>query len=1076
MVNTMSNVLDFTYTRKSEKFRKLEEAFATRSKIGISGLIPPSKPFFISLILKSLPLPLILVTPTLEKAESFYENLFLFFPQSHRELLEIFPEKDEWDEKIAQSPRLKVLQKLSQKEPLFIISSLGAILQRIQDEESLRQQILFLKVREIRPPEKVVNTLIDRGYERTPLVEKRGEFSLRGCILDIFPITGEPTRLEYWGDEIESMRTFDINTQRSIGEKSSLHILPAKDISTTTSILEYLPESSWILVDEPSHIRLQALEFEEHKEQIAWEDMEKFFTTRKIITLSSWTEEDIHFNTSVIEPFYGKIEDFIRYLKTVQGKSMRTLIISSQTSRLKEIFQEHEVMSVLENSTPGRGDICMLHGSLNEGFSFEPDITIISDGEIFGSVRRIRSIKSEKKQIPLRLEDLSAGTYVVHLLHGIGIYRGLETLKINNTWKEFICVEYKKGDKLYVPIEQMDLIQKFDYIEHKKVQLSRLGGREWIQTRSRVKAGVKEVARKLLDLYARRDTARGFAFSPDSPWQAELEDSFPYDETPDQMKAILEVKKDMESHKPMDRLICGDAGYGKTEVALRSSFKAVMDGKQVALLVPTTILAEQHYYTFCERVASFPIKVEMLSRFKSPGEQKKIVEKLKEGKVDIIIGTHRLLQDDIEFKDLGLVIIDEEQHFGVIHKEKLKELRNHVDVITLSSTPIPRTLYLTISGIRDMSIITTPPENRLAVKTYLFEYQKDIIRGAIMRELERGGQVYFIHNRVRGIEHMAHTIGKLVPGARVTFAHGQMSEERLERIMGEFLDGDHDVLVCTTIIESGIDMPNVNTIIINNAYGFGLAQLYQLRGRVGRSHRQAYAYLLYPPQRRLGEMARRRMEILKDFSDLGAGFHIAMKDLELRGAGNILGTEQHGFVSEVGFDLYCQLLEEAIREIKGEPEKQDYHPPQIDLPLSAYLPAEYIPDDRQKLTLYKRMATISKKDEIRALEEELKDRFGPLPKEAQNLIKLLELRESLYQSAITKMKYENDNVVLYMPLSANLMPETLRNVRKTLEMPVEQKGRRLIIHGILQAPDWITYLERVLAMLTADLFRPYSPR
>ncbi|MCL2336372.1 MAG: transcription-repair coupling factor, partial [Firmicutes bacterium] len=639
------------------------------------------------------------------------------------------------------------------------------------------------------------------------------------------------------------------------------------------------------------------------------------------------------------------------------------------------------------------GSVVIAHGQLSGGFELvNAKLVIITEGEIFGQRKRRR--REQQGESESRLEpfsDLKTGDYVVHVNHGIGRYQGIVPLDIGEIRKDYLLIKYAGADKLYVPTDQVGLLQKYLGAEADAPKLSKLGGAEWNRVKSRVREAVRDIAQDLLALYAARETVQGYAYGPDTVWQREFEDSFPYEETADQIKAINEVKRDMESRRTMDRLLCGDVGYGKTEVALRASFKAVMEGKQVAVLVPTTILAQQHYNTFRERFARYPVQVEMLSRFRTNREQNQIVSGLAAGRIDIVIGTHRLVQDDIAFKDLGLVVVDEEQRFGVSHKEKLKQLRHTVDVLTLTATPIPRTLHMSLVGVRDTSLLETPPENRFPVQTYVLEEGPELIREAIRRELNRDGQVYFVHNRVADLDRIAGWIKSLAPEARVMTAHGQMREESLEQIMLDFIDGAYDILVCTTIIESGLDIPNVNTLIVKEANNFGLAQLYQLRGRVGRANRLAYAYLTFRKDRVINEVAEKRMAAIREFTEFGSGYKIAMRDLEIRGAGNLLGAEQHGHIAAVGFDLYCRLLEEAVQEARGE-KVEPVVETVVELPVEAYIPADYITDVNQKVELYRRIASLRREEEVPELEEELVDRFGDLPAAVVNLLRVARIR------------------------------------------------------------------------------------
>ncbi|HWP29477.1 MAG TPA: transcription-repair coupling factor, partial [Chloroflexota bacterium] len=718
-----------------------------------------------------------------------------------------------------------------------------------------------------------------------------------------------------------------------------------------------------------------------------------------------------------------------------EGRRQRVVVVSQQDARLRELLAELPAGLAALAAGPG---LAIEHGALQEGWRHtELGLTLYTDREVFGWAKTHRVVQTRPATgRESFLVDFAPGDYVVHVDHGIGRYKGLVTLQTSGSsapvppggtpaagpvTREYLLIEYGDGDHLYVPLEQSDRVSRYIGAGGEAPRLTRLNSGEWVRTKQRVRRAVRAIAQELLELYAARAVQPGHAFSPDTPWQAELEGSFPYVETPDQLAALAEVKADMEQPRPMDRLLIGDVGYGKTEIALRAAFKAVMDSKQVAILVPTTVLAQQHYNTFTERLAPFPIRVEMLSRFRSEREQQEILAGLRAGTVDICIGTHRLLQPDVAFKDLGLVIIDEEQRFGVVHKERLKQLRREVDVLTLSATPIPRTLYMAMVGVRDMSTMATPPEDRLPIRTFVTQYDDGLIREAILRELERGGQVYFVHNRVRTIDAMASHLARLVPEARLAVAHGQMPEEELERVMLAFARGAYDVLVCSTIIESGLDIPNVNTIIVNQAHRFGLAQLYQLRGRVGRGANRAYAYFLYTRDGALTEAAEQRLRTIFEATELGAGFRIAMKDLEIRGAGNLLGTEQHGHISAVGFDLYCRLLAEAVetlRALQGAPGASPPRPVEAEpltkltLPLSAHLPADYVPEEAQRLRLYQRLAGVRTYEELGGFTDELQDRYGPLPEPAENLLYLVRLRLAATEAGVREIDADETHIVL----------------------------------------------------------------
>ncbi|MBC7226793.1 MAG: transcription-repair coupling factor [Thermoflexales bacterium] len=817
--------------------------------------------------------------------------------------------------------------------------------------------------------------------------------------------------------------------------------------------LDYLPADGLLAVDEPAECRDAWAELEEEAVDLrrtaeeeglippdypipylTWDDWQEQLTDRPHLVLGHGEEEVAGDLAACFHPaprYGGNLGDLMQDMERALRAGQWVVVVSRQAQRLAEVWSDHHAPTLPAEGLPEspRHPLTFVHGSLEEGFVLTPPpagaaagegVKLLTDAEIFGwRMPEPRRPLYRRRVAPESLyADLTPGDYVVHEDYGIGIFRGLVTLKMEGEEREYLLVEYAGRDRLYVPIYQADRLSRYVGTDEAPPALSRLGSAEWGQVKARARRAVEEVARELLQLYAARELAPGHAFSPDTPWQAELEAAFPYVETPDQARAIAEVKADMERPRPMDRLICGDVGYGKTEVALRAAFKAVMDGKQVAVLVPTTVLAQQHYTTFRHRLAPFPVVVEHLSRFRTPAEQARILEGLRDGTVDIVIGTHRLLQKDVAFKDLGLVIIDEEQRFGVTHKERLKKLRTEVDVLTMTATPIPRTLYLSLTGVRDISIIETPPEERLPVATYVGPYDAQLVRRAILRELERSGQVFYVHNRVQTIEGVRRHLERLVPEARVAVAHGQMPERELEETMLRFVAGEVDVLLCTSIIESGLDIPNANTLIVEQAERFGLAQLYQLRGRVGRGARRAYAYFLHSPGR-LTEDARQRLETIREFSDLGAGYSIAMRDLELRGAGEILGTRQSGHIAAIGFDLYTRLLARAVEELRA---RREGHPPppeplssiHIDLPLSMGLPSDYIPDEHLRLRLYRRLAALTDEQQIAEMEAELADRFGPPPAPVRNLFLGLRLKVLAREAGVTRIIAENGGLTLQM--------------------------------------------------------------
>ncbi|MFC1931651.1 transcription-repair coupling factor, partial [Chloroflexota bacterium] len=753
-----------------------------------------------------------------------------------------------------------------------------------------------------------------------------------------------------------------------------------------------------------------------------WEELEPLIKGRQSLKLAAWSgdEASLRLNFTPAPGYGGQLPSFLKQVKKLLGQKHRLIIVSHQASRLSELLGEEDIIAspLAEiKQLPLPGSLTLLQGSLAEGWVMNNDTYLLTDAEIFGFVKQRRSVKRRPVPHHKLYVDITPGDYVVHVEHGVARFTDVTTLSTEETEKEYLVLRYAAGDKLYVPTDQIDRVSRYIGAGDRPPTLSRLGTQEWMKTKQKVKEAAEEMAQELLALYAAREVVPGFAFARDTLWQRELEAAFPYVETPDQMEAQQQVKEDMEKVKPMDRLVCGDVGYGKTEVAVRAAFKAVMDNKQVAVLVPTTVLAQQHFSTFSERLKAFPVRVEVLSRFKSAKEQKTILEGLAKGKVDICIGTHRLLQEDVIFKNLGLLIIDEEQRFGVNHKEYLKKMRREVDVLTLSATPIPRTLHMSLVGVRDMSTMETPPEERLPIKTYVAEYNDLLLREAILRELERNGQVFFVHNRVQGIALVASKLQSLVPEADIAIAHGQMPEEKLEAVMADFTLRKKDVLVCTTIIESGLDMPNVNTLIVNQADKFGLTQLYQLRGRVGRGANLAYAYFLYERGKHLTPTAQKRLRTIYEATELGAGFTIAMKDLEIRGAGTLLGTKQSGYISAIGFNLYCRLLAEAVEGQKAKlagikPKPPSLPAPTIDLPLTAYIPEEYVVDVESRLELYQKLAKLETVEQVEALVWEFEDRFGILPQEVIDLLYAVRIKLLAAGAGIESVSTEHGQIVL----------------------------------------------------------------
>jgi transcription-repair coupling factor (superfamily II helicase) len=1000
--------------------------------------------------------------------------------------------------------RLLVLQRLALGEPLLMVTSIPALLQRQLAPEALVGASLSFSKGKSYDRDEILKRLVDLGYRREAMVEEPGQFSLRGGILDLAPPNADfPMRLEFDSDTLEGLRAFDPVSQRSFEPQESLEVMPFHELilddaaregglkrvlesklkkearqrwhdqlktqvsfggqewllpffypeNSLFDYLESLPHKPILVMDQPQQWKDACLKLHEDAASLAerrwdqgqlfpeaeqllmgWNDLEKRVRHYPLLGTSllahSLTEfreleaRPLTFKSLNLNP--GDSQLLLSEILVWLSQGLKVLVgchSPGELERLKDLLVEKhlECKELKDGQGPeslGDGEVGLMLAKLEKGFlSKEAGLVLVSDQEVFRrqslkSARvyrhRYQGLKGARKIDSF--SELKEGDAAVHLRHGIGIFRGVVRLNIEGFDKDFVCLEYAEKEKLYVPVDQVNLVQKYlGGEEHPR--LHKLGGSSWEAAQEKVKRSVAELAQELLKIYAGRQVAQVQGMGSDNKWQREFEESFPFDETEDQLKAIEEVKKDLEGRKPMDRLLCGDVGFGKTEVALRAAFKTVMAGYQAAVLVPTTILAQQHHSTFAARLADFPVRLGLLSRFRSIKEQKEVVEGLRNGSVDLVIGTHRLLSEDVAFKKLGLIVVDEEQRFGVAHKERLKRLRSQVGVLTMSATPVPRTLHFSLAGLRDMSMIETPPLDRLPVRTYVLEDDNDIMREAILRELERKGQIFFVHNRVKDIEKVAARLRALVPEASVAVGHGQMPKHDLEKVMVEFLGRAHDILVATTIIESGLDIPNVNTIIINHAEDYGLSQLYQLRGRVGRSERQAYAYLFYPKSRSLPEIAERRLAAIEEFTDLGAGFKVAMRDLEIRGVGNILGPQQHGHVSAVGFDLYCHLLNEAVSKLKGE-EVQEDRSPTLHLDMDAYIPELYIPDPRQKMDWYKRLAALDSREALQEVEQELQDRYGPPPTAVKSLLEAVDIRLWALELGLSEVTQRANQVVL----------------------------------------------------------------
>ena len=1056
----------------------------------------------------------------------FYDRNVMLYPAKDL----IFFQADIHGNKLT-TERIKVLRRMAEERPFTLVTTFAALMtpQAVWDVE---KDVIFIDKKTIIEEGEIARRLVAMGYVKSYQVESPGQFSIRGGIVDIFDVTEEnPYRIELWGDDVESIRSFDILSQRSIEQLSSVRIYPASEFVLSQeeltngfeklekeaksreklfrdelkteeahrisrqvkelkeqvlelqnmdslegyiryfyeekrlcSLISLLPEKSCFYLDEPARIREHAqaveTEFRESMGQRAekgyilpgqmqvlygMEETAAFLQKLPFVTLAAIDLKKTlikvkkQFGVSVqsISSYNNSFETLVKDLKRYKKNGYRVLLLSGSRTRAERLAKDlrEQELTAIYSTDPERevqpGEILTCYGHVNKGFEYPMlKFVVIAESDIFGAQRKKKRKKSQYEGQKIKdFNELKVGDYVVHENHGLGIYRGIEKVEVEKVVKDYLKIEYRDGGNLYILATGLDVIQKYASADAKKPKINKLGTQEWTKMKSKVRSAVDEVAHDLVELYAHRQQAEGYQYGPDTVWQREFEEMFPFEETEDQLLAIADTKADMESKKIMDRLVCGDVGYGKTEIAIRAAFKAVQEGKQVVYLVPTTILAQQHYNTFCQRMKDFPVRVDLLSRFRSAKEQKKTIEDLKKGFVDIVIGTHRVLSSDVEFKDLGLLIIDEEQRFGVAHKEKIKKLKENVDVLTLTATPIPRTLHMSLIGIRDMSVLEEAPNDRLPIQTYVMEYNEEMVREAIVRELSRGGQVYYVYNRVNNIADVASMLQKLVPEANVAFAHGQMKEQELERIMYDFIDGEIDVLVSTTIIETGLDISNVNTIIIHDSDNMGLSQLYQLRGRVGRSNRTAYAFLMYKRDKMLKEVAEKRLAAIKEFTDLGSGFKIAMRDLEIRGAGNLLGKSQHGHMEAVGYDLYCKMLNEAVKHLKGIPVTEDFATV-VDVDVDAFIPAEYIVNEVQKLDIYKRIAGIENEKERDDMKDELLDRFGAIPKSVDNLLRIALIRVSAHALYMTEVKGKNERITFTFLPNAKINPAGIPGLLK----------------------------------------------
>ena len=1085
---------------KSQKFIDLVKNIENNtSPIAISGLVDVGECSILAGLIEYIKRPIILVTYNEIQAQKivndikYFTEKVCFLPKKEIATYDYIAESKDLPYK-----RIEVLNKIFEGKNIIVVTTIEAIEQKIISKEALYKNVLKYKIGQRCNIEELKQKLVDLGYVRYELIDGRGQFSIRGGIIDISISENVGVRIELWGDEIDSIRHFNIISQRSTDTIEKVTIYPAheyvlensieeicenikeniyegkrleileKDIEeikngnyiskidkyfnsfykNQESIIDYIDEKSIICIDEINKIKARSENLKTDTENTIKALIEK----ERIVPDSIQNREDFQEIEEILDnkqiiyldkldnPYKSNIEKYeMKYRELKYFKSGTDLLISDIKNFLKDekkvyilvdikekaekiakLLEENDIQSRFEQtlnqtiiSKSNNNSVVITTGKLSAGFEcYELNQIVIVADEIVSSERRQRKHKRDdfKQGEKVVFADLKIGDHVVHRNYGIGIYIGVNTITADGTTKDYIKLKYAGDDILYIPTNALDSVRKYVGGGELGLKLNRLGSKEWQNTTTRVKKNLRAVAKELIELYAKREKARGFAFSPDSEWQKEFEGSFPYIETDDQLRCIEEVKKDMENAKPMDRLLCGDVGYGKTEVAIRAAFKAVLDGKQVAYLVPTTVLAQQQYENFKDRMKEYPINVELLNRFKSAKEQTRIKKGLKLGDVNIVVGTHKLLGKEIEFKDLGLLIIDEEHRFGVKAKEKIKEYKTNIDVLTMTATPIPRTLHMSVVGVRDMSVIYEPPQNRKPVQTYVLEYDYEVIKEAITRELEREGQVFYIYNKVEDIIQKADEISRLVPEANVVFAHGRMTGTEIEDIMKDFVEGKTNVLVCTTILESGIDIPNANTVIVENADRMGLAQLYQIRGRVGRSERQGFAYITYKRDKLLAEEADKRLKAIKEFTEFGSGFKIAMRDLEIRGAGSLIGEIQHGHLEEVGYDTYCRLLDEVIREEQGI-EVQEELDLQIDLDVTSYIPDSYISDSNQKIEVYQDIALCKNEEDIRDIIDELIDRFGNMPEELEKLLEIARIKGLAKNKFISKIASKRDGVV-----------------------------------------------------------------
>jgi len=1149
------------------EFRRLLEQLRKGEAVpALTGITEAARPFGIATLASTLKQSVLVVVNDEAQAHTMVESLKAFVQQPNDVLC--LPDRDALpyerliSDALTIQQRMQALIALAQRERnVIVVCSARELTQPVIPAQELAAALYTLQPGQEVELSLMLEHLYNLGYEPVTEVEEPGQFSHRGGIIDLFPPTLlRPVRIEFFGDEIESLRTFDQETQRSLNPIAACVVGPAREalpvrgaeaaqelehlrtdmlhreceerwkhdleelrqghsfediafylpyLHQQATVLDYLPRNGLLILDNPESVHNTIVGLDEQAEEmrerferdrenpthlrgahVTWQQLEPQLQQRRQLQFAGMLsaaegEYEVHgqHGTEHLMPpcssansYGGRLRTFVQDCRKAIDNRERVVIVTAQARRLAEVLSDESILGEAAihvspgtniNTLPEAGTLTLIQGQLTEGWQSRAlGIHVYTDTEIFGWSRRRTAQRSKPITPASFLAEVNSGDYVVHQEHGIGRFEGLVKMNMTGVEREYLLIQYAGTDKLYIPTDQLDRVTRYIGMGEAVPGLSKLGTTEWTRAKAKVKENVQDIARDLLRLYSAREAVQGHAYPPDAeqPWLQELEDAFLYEETPDQARAIEEVKADMERPRPMDRLVCGDVGYGKTEVALRAAFKAVLDQRQVAILVPTTVLALQHYNTFKERLKAFPVRVELLSRFRSEKEQKQILEDLALGKVDIVIGTHRLLQKDVVFLNLGLLIIDEEQRFGVTHKERLKQLRTEIDVLTMTATPIPRTLHMSLVNLRDMSVIETPPEERLPIRTTIREYDESLIREAILREVDRGGQVFFVHNRVQGIQVIAQKLQRLLPEVRFAVGHGQMAEDQLERVMTDFSSGEYDVLICTTIIENGLDIPNANTIIVNNSAYFGLSQLYQLRGRVGRGTHQAYAYFLYNKDAKLTPIQEKRLRAIFEATELGAGFRIAMKDLEIRGAGNLLGAEQSGFMNSIGFDLYCKLLAEAVQELQGKQVEVSAPTASVDLPLDAYLPDEYIGARTLKVNFYQRLANLTQPEQVEAMAAELNDRFGTPPLTVQNLLTMVRLKVEAAALGFEAIALKDTELVL--TVKRTIVPNRIVLYRRFRNEARVQQGV-IRIPRRLFGKDWLEQLRELLPAITA---------